>query len=397
MSNWPQVPLGEVLTKSEEWTDINPTDTYREITVRLWGKGVTLRREANGSQIASSRRLLARAGQFILSRIDARNGAFGLVPKSLDGAVVSSDFPLFTPNRSRLLPSFLHWMSKTRSFVDICKAASEGTTNRVRLQEDRFLRMTLTLPPLSEQRRILARIEELAASVNEACNLRGETITELKALLQTVKREHLKPAANWQRPKLRNLAELRYGISEAISNATDPELGLPIIRMANLSLDGELDFSDLRYIPVSVEEEQQFSLRPGDLLLNWRSGSQQHVGKTALFDQDGTFLFASFLLRIRCNSQLVRPEFLKLSLNFMRAEGLFIDAQRFQVNTKLNASEFGEFVIDLPDLEDQRRIVAELGALQAQVDALRHLQIETAAELDALLPSVLDKAFKGEL
>src|SRR5438094_6665537 len=93
MSNsWPQVPLGEVLTKSEDWTDINPTDTYREITVRLWGKGVTLRREASGAEIASPRRLVAKAGQFILSRIDARNGALGLVPDSLDGAVVSNDW-----------------------------------------------------------------------------------------------------------------------------------------------------------------------------------------------------------------------------------------------------------------------------------------------------------------
>src|SRR5207249_1437593 len=151
MSNsWPQVPLGEVLTKSEDWTDINPTDTYREITVRLWGKGITLRREASGAEIASPRRLLAKAGQFILSRIDARNGALGLVPDSLDGAVVSHDFPVFASNPSRLLPPFLDWVSKTQSFVKICKAASEGTTNRVRLQEDRFLKMTIPLPTLSE-------------------------------------------------------------------------------------------------------------------------------------------------------------------------------------------------------------------------------------------------------
>jgi type I restriction enzyme S subunit len=123
-NSWPQIPLGDVLTKSEDWIDINPTDTYREITVRLWGKGVTLRREVAGSEIASSKRLAAKAGQFILSRIDARNGAFGLVPDSLDGAVVSNDFPLFTPNTSKLLPVFLEWMSKTQSFADICKAAS---------------------------------------------------------------------------------------------------------------------------------------------------------------------------------------------------------------------------------------------------------------------------------
>jgi len=53
--------------------------------------------------------------------------------------------------------------------------------------------------------------------------------------------------------------------------------------------------------------------------------------------------------------------------------------------------------VPLPPLDEQRHIVAHLDALQARVDALKRLQAETAAELDALLPSVLDKAFKGEL
>ncbi len=54
-------------------------------------------------------------------------------------------------------------------------------------------------------------------------------------------------------------------------------------------------------------------------------------------------------------------------------------------------------VVPLPPLEEQHRIVAYLDGLQAKVDALRRLQAETAAELDALLPAILDRAFKGDL
>jgi restriction endonuclease S subunit len=121
------------------------------------------------------------------------------------------------------------------------------------------------------------------------------------------------------------------------------------------------------------------------------------VGKTAIFDHDGDYLFASFLLRIRPSREKVFPEWLKSVLNFMRAEGVFLDAQRFQVNTKLNASEFGEFEIIVPPLPEQCRILSELDALQAQVDPLKRLQAETAAGLDALLPAILDRAFKGKL
>jgi type I restriction enzyme S subunit len=63
----------------------------------------------------------------------------------------------------------------------------------------------------------------------------------------------------------------------------------------------------------------------------------------------------------------------------------------------LNIGALRRFSLRLPQLAEQRRIVAELDALQAEVDALKHLQAETAAELDALLPAILDRAFKGEL
>jgi type I restriction enzyme S subunit len=63
----------------------------------------------------------------------------------------------------------------------------------------------------------------------------------------------------------------------------------------------------------------------------------------------------------------------------------------------LNIGALRKFRFYLPPLPEQRRIVAELDALQAEVDDLKRLQAETAAELDALLPAILDRAFKGEL
>jgi type I restriction enzyme S subunit len=73
-----------VLRRSEETVVLQPDASYREVTVKLWGKGAILRGIVTGAEIASSRRFVARAGQFILSRIDARNGAIGIVPPELD-------------------------------------------------------------------------------------------------------------------------------------------------------------------------------------------------------------------------------------------------------------------------------------------------------------------------
>ncbi|MBK9715380.1 MAG: restriction endonuclease subunit S [Kouleothrix sp.] len=187
--HFPLVPLGELLNKSEDWITIHPDQQYRQVTVKMWGQGVVLRSEVAGTEIAATRRLVVRPQQFLLSRIDARNGALGLVPDTLDGAVVSNDFPAFNLNIQRLLPAFLNWLSKTRGFVELCKAASEGTTNRVRLQEDRFLTLCIPLPPLAEQRRIVARVEELAAKIAEARGLRRAAVEEEEALLFTTMRQ----------------------------------------------------------------------------------------------------------------------------------------------------------------------------------------------------------------
>jgi type I restriction enzyme S subunit len=134
MSNvQPAVKLYDLLKRSRETISPSIDAEYREITVRLWGKGVIERGRAVGADLAG-RRFVARAGQFITSRIDARNGAMGIVPDALDGALVTNDFPLFEVNTQHLDPSFLKWLCRTAPFIELCQRASEGTTNRVRLK-----------------------------------------------------------------------------------------------------------------------------------------------------------------------------------------------------------------------------------------------------------------------
>lgn len=84
MKPWPKVRLGEVLRRSEETIEPQADVEYREITLRMWGKGVI---ERGRIMVASlpGRRFVARVGQFIASRIDARNGAMG--PAILDRAL----------------------------------------------------------------------------------------------------------------------------------------------------------------------------------------------------------------------------------------------------------------------------------------------------------------------
>ena len=167
MKVWPKVALGELLRRSDESAVLDPAAEYHEVTIKLWGKGVISRGKVFGSDVVSVRRVV-RANQLILSKIDARNGAIGLVPPELDGAIVSNDFPSFDfRNHSQCNPAFMGWLVRSSPFVELCKAASEGTTNRVRIKEDRFLDQQIALPPLAEQQAFAARLDALAAKTQQ--------------------------------------------------------------------------------------------------------------------------------------------------------------------------------------------------------------------------------------
>lgn len=185
-NGWNTVALGELLTPRSEFCAISPERYYQEVTVKLWGKGVRLRRRVMGSEIASKERNVARAGDFIVSKIDARNGAYGFIPPELDGAVVTNDFPLFAIIQERIQPRWMYWVCRSKFFVDLCRSASVGTTNRVRLKESKFVQMPIPVPPMAEQQRLVAHLDAIEARLNRAERLREEEQREKQAFIASL-------------------------------------------------------------------------------------------------------------------------------------------------------------------------------------------------------------------
>jgi type I restriction enzyme, S subunit len=182
-NGWQIVELGDVLTRAKSELTIDDSVTYKQVTVRLWNKGIILRGEQEGTDIKTKRQFYVKTGQLLMSRIDVRNGAIGLVPKELDGAIVSNDFWVYDFDENQIYPEFLALYVKTPNFIEDANRTSSGTTKRIRAEETAFLNIKIPLPPLTEQRRIVAHIESLAARVHEAQRLREEADKELNTLL----------------------------------------------------------------------------------------------------------------------------------------------------------------------------------------------------------------------
>ena len=180
--SWNEFKIGDFLIRSKNSIELEDDVDYKQITVKLYGKGAVLRKTILGKDIKTKSQFLAQSGQLIMSRIDARNGAFAIVPYDLDGAVVTQDFPLFDINRDVILPEFLAFLLRSKEFTYACQHASKGTTNRKRLKEELFLGEVLSLPSISEQKIIVdynRELNKLANLVREFSDCCDESTTQL--------------------------------------------------------------------------------------------------------------------------------------------------------------------------------------------------------------------------
>jgi type I restriction enzyme S subunit len=128
---WPMVRLGDVLKRVKDEVNVEDDETYTRLTIRMNGNGIVQRDEVHGHEIGTKRQFIARAGQLVLSKIDARNGAFGVLPPECDKAIITGNFWAFDADKERLLAPYFDYLTKTPLFVDFCVRASEGTTNRL--------------------------------------------------------------------------------------------------------------------------------------------------------------------------------------------------------------------------------------------------------------------------
>ena len=378
--SWPKVKLGEILSRTGEFITPDPSREYSEITVKLWGKGVTERGRVSGGSM-NGKRFVAKAGNFIASRIDARNGAMGLVPDSLDGALVTNDFPLFETNRQRLDLPFLDWLTKTRDFVDLCLRASEGTTNRVRLKEDRFFALEIPLPPLAEQRRIVARIEQLAEQIHEAKRLRKEAEEEAEGMMRSI----ILHDKNAEMTPMRSLVRMRQTDVVVQRDETYQFAGVYCFGRGvfRAGLKTGMDFAYPRLTRLRAGEFVYPKLMAWEVALGVVPPECEGCvvsPEFPVFEIDEDIVFSE-VLDIYFRNPTIWPELSGVS------SGTNVRRRR------LNPKEFLDYKMPVPSRETQ----ITLRNAKAEVDALKILQAETSAELDALLPAILDRAFKGEL
>ena len=152
---YPMARIGSFLVRRKEAVDIQDGIIYKRVTVSTKGGNITIRDEKDGKLIGTKKQFVIHEGQFLLSKIDARNGAYGVVPTIAEGAIITGNFWTYDVDSERINPQFLMLVTKTQQFLDFAEKSSNGTTNRHYLQEEAFLNQKIPLPSIEEQEKIL--------------------------------------------------------------------------------------------------------------------------------------------------------------------------------------------------------------------------------------------------
>ena len=392
------VSLGEFLSQRKEYFTIDDFVKYKRARVQSHGQGIVLRDEVYGSEIKTKKQQVARTGEFLVAEIDAKVGGFGIVPPELDDAVVSSHYFLFQIDQSKCSKEWLHWFVRYNSLEEQTKA--QGSTNYAAIRPSDVLNFEIPLPPLTEQRRIVVSIKALAGRIAEAQSLRQSATEEAEVLFSSAATNIHFDEKIWKNVEYalsKHKRAIHSGpFGSSLTHDEFVESGVAAIGTRDIQVN-KFSLSSGWYVtPERFEELKQYQTFPGDVLVTIIGGS---IGRFCVVPEDAPTAFTTkHVVAMQFNPKLADRRFASYMLNFhARCRETMFSQTAGSAQPSLNISKIKAIEFPVPSLDEQHRIVAYLDGLSKRVNVLRRLQAESQVELDALLPSILDRAFKGEL
>ena len=275
-----------------------------------------------------------------------------------------------------------------------------GTT-RLKLTQGGMQRISVALPPLAEQRRIVAKLDALMARLARA---RAE-LDRMPSLADKLRLEVLRGTFHWKEdpdglpvgwsPKrIDEIGQVQLGRQRSPKDHDGPNMR-PYLRAANVTWTG-WDLSDIKEMNFSPEEFKTFRLEPGDILLNEGSGSAKEVGKPAVWNGEiADVCFQNTLLRIRPRGY--DPHLLRYCLLYIARSGQFIANTQGVNIIHIGKAGLARIVIPVPPAEEQERLVSKIDEAFARADRLEAEAARGRELLDRLEAAILAKAFRGEL
>lgn len=392
---WPTVSMGNVAPLIRRPIQPKADETYREIGIRSFGNGVFHKTPTTGLEIGSKRVFSVEPGDLLFNIVFAWEGATAVATEAERGMIGSHRFLTCVTDKSKADARFLnYWFMQAEGRDQLLRASPGGAGRNRTLGVEKLAAIRVPLPPLDEQRRIVARIDELAAKVEEARGLRAKA-HEGGDALETSAAAHALETLTKAAPRLPlgSLVTVRGGGTPSKDAPHFWGGDVPWITPKDMKRRVLTDAID-HITKAATEKSPAKLLEPGAVLVVVRGMILVHTFPAAVLQAPATI--NQDMKALTPDARLL-PEYLCTVLWAWNPRVLEMVDRSGHDTRKLNTDKLLSFEIPVPSIPVQKRVIAELDALQAKVNAVKALQTETAAELDAMLPAIIDKAFKGEL
>jgi type I restriction enzyme, S subunit len=381
--NWQKVKLSEILTQERREVTVDPFKEYALLGAHWYARGLYVKETKLGSQIKALKLYSVEEGDFVYNRLFAWKGSFAIATEDNAEGFVSNEFPCFLVNKDRVHPMFL-WRYFSREFAwNEALGLSFGATptSRNRLKEGNLLGMEIFLPPLSEQRRIVEKIERLTGKIEEAKLLRRSVDESVAPLALSL---HNKISGN-RVAEIGELVELSEERCAVSPDKDYPQVGIRGFG-GGLFAKPALKGSDTTY--------KYFNrLKAGQIVLSQVKGWEGAIAVCGP-ELEGSYVSPEYRT-FSCRPEVCDPAYMDHLLRTPWFHGLLGDASRGQGarRERTRPELFLTIKLPMPDIGAQRWAVDIL----QRVRDIPEIHAQTDAKLDALLPSILDKAFRGEL
>lgn len=390
-SSWTKTKLGDLaedISKRVDNPRLSKFDKFvglehilsGELKIKNWGKTENL-----GSSMKEFQ-----AGDILFARRNAYLRRASLA--QFDG-VCSGDAFVLRENHKKIIPGFLAFLVNSNRLWDFANANAAGTMSK-RVKWRDLAEFEFLLPPKQDQTKLaklLWAADNVVENDKELLEKSEKAMTSLFINSIFKKSDSLNEHFGKLNPlfeviKLfKVIFEFQYGISESLN---EKAIGIPILRMNNL-LNGSIVLEDLKYFSPKGKELDDFILNKGDVLFN-RTNSFELVGKVGLFDADLKCSFASYLIRLKTNRDLLDPRFLNYYLNSsigLRKIRKYRTPGVSQSN--INASNLKNVPIPMPKIEFQKELMDKIELLEfTYKQSLSKLQSS-----QALLKSLINEVF----
>mgnify|MGYP005852737537 CR=1 FL=1 len=396
---WEVVRLASILKpipKEEREVIIQDENWYSLVTVRLYAKGLVLRSEQQGYKIGTKRLFRLSDGDFVFSRIDARNGAWGFVPYHLAGCLVSGDFPILQLNSDIADQDFIYFALSRPAVWSSLRNVAIGTTGRKRVRTESLQELLLPLPPLPEQRaiahvlrsvqraretteRVIAAARELKKSLMRHLFTYGPVpVNQVDGV--RLKETEIGPVPEgWEVVQFGEIVNKRGESVEPSSHRNLPYVGLEHLDPGQAYI--------VRWGTADNVRSLKSHFYNGDILYG---KLRPYLDKAALAEWDG--MCSTDILVFVPNDRAL-PRFVAYLVHTKRFIEHAIATTTGVNHPRSSWSALSKLLIPLPPLSEQRTIADMLRAVDRKIQA----EERRKAALDALFKTLLHHLMTGKV